>query len=348
MANLLYRLGRFSAHRAWTVIVAWLVVLAIAGGGFLAFGGTLTSSLSIPGTETERVTNELDERLEGVSGATATVVFQAEDGEALTEGQQKDISALLEDVADIEGVDSTVDPFATAAERAAQEQELADGLAEIDAAEEQLEGGQAQLDAGQAQLDAGQAQLDTAVKQAQAAGAYERAKPQLDAQQATIDAQQQIIDANQAELDAARTEIKSGREQADVGQRLMEYASGFGTVSDDEATAIGVISFESDLFGLSDELKAEVAGTLDDAEIDGVQVDYSSAIATSIEGLLGPGEDYKVALEPAPQVAQCVEGVMVLFDTTQKGLTGVLVNEKNQAVRCMGQATPQQTRGMGE
>lgn len=57
-----------------------------------------------------------------------------------------------------------------------------------------------------------------------------------------------------------------------------------------------------------------------------------------------PGEDYKAALEPAPQVAQCVEGVMVLFNITQKGLTGVLVNEKNQAVRCMGQVTPQQTR----
>lgn len=57
-----------------------------------------------------------------------------------------------------------------------------------------------------------------------------------------------------------------------------------------------------------------------------------------------PGEDYKVALEPAPQVAQCVEGVMVLFDTEQKGLTGVLVNDHKQAVRCMGQQTPQQVQ----
>lgn len=54
-----------------------------------------------------------------------------------------------------------------------------------------------------------------------------------------------------------------------------------------------------------------------------------------------PGEDYKVSLTPAPQVAQCVDGVLVLFDTEQKGLTGVLVNSKKQAVRCMGQETPQ-------
>ncbi|MDY0832877.1 hypothetical protein [Pseudomonas sp. SED1] len=54
-----------------------------------------------------------------------------------------------------------------------------------------------------------------------------------------------------------------------------------------------------------------------------------------------PGEDYKISLTPAAQVAQCVDGVLVLFDTEQKGLTGVLVNGKKQAVRCMGQETPQ-------
>jgi len=53
-----------------------------------------------------------------------------------------------------------------------------------------------------------------------------------------------------------------------------------------------------------------------------------------------PGEDYKVSLTPANQVAQCIDGVLVLFDTEQKGLTGVLVNDKKQAVRCMGQETP--------
>ncbi|MBF0672077.1 MAG: MMPL family transporter [Salinibacterium sp.] len=290
MANLLYRLGHLASRRSWTFIVSWLAVLAIAGGSFLAFGGTLTSSLSIPGTETERVTEQLNERLEGVGGASATVVFQSEEGEALTETQREEISALLADVADIDGVDATVDPFQTEEQRTAQDEELEAGLAQIEAAEQQLESAQAQLEAGQQQLDAGQAQLDAAIAQAQAGGLYEMAKPQFDAQQAAIDAQQQVIDEGQAEIDAGRTEIESGREEAEVGQRLLEYASGFGTISDDEATVIGVIQFESDLFGLSDELKADVASALEDAAIEGVQVDYSSTIATSIEGLLGPGE----------------------------------------------------------
>ncbi|WP_282364435.1 hypothetical protein [Pseudomonas sp. PS01297] len=53
-----------------------------------------------------------------------------------------------------------------------------------------------------------------------------------------------------------------------------------------------------------------------------------------------PGEDYKVSLTPANQVAQCIDGIVVLFDTEQKGLTGVLVNNKKQAVHCMEQETP--------
>ena len=46
-----------------------------------------------------------------------------------------------------------------------------------------------------------------------------------------------------------------------------------------------------------------------------------------------PGEDYKISLQPAAQVAQCIDGVLVMFDTEQKGLTGVLVDNKKKAVR---------------
>ncbi|MDU9393102.1 hypothetical protein ACIP1T_10970 [Pseudomonas japonica] len=57
-----------------------------------------------------------------------------------------------------------------------------------------------------------------------------------------------------------------------------------------------------------------------------------------------PGEDYKLSINPAPQMAQCIDGVLVLFDMQQKGLTGVLVDNKKQAVRCMGQETPQEVK----
>ena len=51
-----------------------------------------------------------------------------------------------------------------------------------------------------------------------------------------------------------------------------------------------------------------------------------------------PGEDYKVSLEPAAQVAQCIDGVLVLFDMEQKGLTGVLVDRLGSFVPAFGLA----------
>jgi hypothetical protein len=47
-----------------------------------------------------------------------------------------------------------------------------------------------------------------------------------------------------------------------------------------------------------------------------------------------PGEDYRASLSPAAEIAQCIDGVLVLFDTKQKGLSGVLVNDRKQVVRC--------------
>ncbi len=47
-----------------------------------------------------------------------------------------------------------------------------------------------------------------------------------------------------------------------------------------------------------------------------------------------PGEDYRTSLKEAQQSAQCIDGIVVLFDDKQKGLTGVLVDNKKRAVRC--------------
>ena len=44
-----------------------------------------------------------------------------------------------------------------------------------------------------------------------------------------------------------------------------------------------------------------------------------------------PGEEQRTRLSPADQVAQCIDGVLVLFDTQQKGLSGVLVDERKRA-----------------
>ncbi|MFT4307020.1 MAG: MMPL family transporter [Microbacterium sp.] len=261
MANLLYRLGRFAARRAWIVLLGWIVVLGLAGGAYAAFGGALASSFSIPGTETERVSDELATAMPDLAGATATVVFTT-DGDAFTDAQEAAIGDLLDEVGTVDGVAGVSNPFDVEAERDAQAQQLADA--------------QAQIDDAQAQLDAAQAQLDAAIAQAQAAGADDTATAQLDAQQTAID-------ESQASLDAQAQQVADGR-------TLLEAASEIQTVSDDGTAAVGTIAFTEDQYSLSGDLKTQIAAMLDDAGIDGVQVTYSATIAESIDGLIGVGE----------------------------------------------------------
>ncbi|MBT2499275.1 MMPL family transporter [Agromyces sp. ISL-38] len=296
MAELLYRLGRFSARRPWVVIVGWIVALALAAGALLTLGGTLTSSMSIPGTETDRVNAQLQDELDGLGGATGTVVFQSDDGSEFTTQQQEQIGDLLGDIGELDGVADVVDPFAAASDRADQEQQLEDGAAQLGAAEEQLEDGAAQLDAAQAELDAGQAQLDAAIAQARAPGTYEQAAPQFEAQQTQLDASQAQLDEQRSQLEDGEAQLADERTQLDDGQRLVDAASEIRTVSTDGSVATGAVMFEDDLFALSSELKAAVAAELDGADIEGVQVDYSSEIAASTSGLIGVGEIVGVSL----------------------------------------------------
>ena len=104
MAELLHRLGTFAARRAWTVIVAWAVILGIVVSGFLVGFKGLSSSFDIPGTASGDVIAELQDELPDFAGAAGTVVFRTDDGSPLTDAQRTAISALVDssdDLADV-------------------------------------------------------------------------------------------------------------------------------------------------------------------------------------------------------------------------------------------------------
>jgi RND superfamily putative drug exporter len=147
MAELLYRLGKMAARRTWVVIAAWVVVAAIAAGGFAVGFKGLTTSFDIPGTASGAVTDELQKRLPDFSGAAGSVVFETTDGTAFTAEQREQITALAADGRDLPDLADVVDPFDVEQQRAQRRQELVDGR-------QQIEDGRAQLDAQQAQLDA--------------------------------------------------------------------------------------------------------------------------------------------------------------------------------------------------
>ncbi|MDN3480730.1 MMPL family transporter [Arthrobacter sp. APC 3897] len=276
MAEFLFRLGAAAARRAKTVLAAWIGVLVLAGAAFALFGGTLATGFSIPNTPTTQVTDHLREKLPEASGGSGSVVVQTEDGSAFTDAQREDISALVAEAADVDGVETVVDPFATEAERAAQAKQLQDGQAQIDA-------GRAQIEDGRAQLEAGQAQLDAAREQAEAAGAP---APML----AELDAQQAALDASRAELDAQSAELEAGAVQAEQGAALLEMATEIRTVSEDGSAAVVNVVFSETQMEVEQETKDALVATFDDQPVDGVKVDFSAEVSAGVPSILGIGE----------------------------------------------------------
>jgi len=268
LAELLYRLGKFASRRAGVVIVAWLVVLAVAVGGFLVGFKGLSSSFDIPGTASGAVTDELQKKLPEFSGATGTVVFSTADGSALTAEQRDEISALVADADDLPDVSAVVDPFETEQQRAEQAAQVADGAAQLDA-------GRAQLDAGQAQLDAGLAQLDAAEAQFGAA--------QVAPQRAQLEAQQ-------AQLTASLDELEQQSTTLELGAELLALSDGIRFVSDDGSTALVNIAFSEPRLDLQEESKQAVIDYFEADEIDGVEVAFSTDIAQGVPEVFGVGE----------------------------------------------------------
>lgn len=296
VANFLFTLGRGSARRPVVVIVAWLLSLGVAGGAFVAFGGTLSDSFSIPGTETERVTDQLSDEISGLDGGTARVVFETEDGSAITGAQQAQITAALADVNEFDFANGTIDPFASAQEREEQIAKLESGAQQIEEGRAELEAGQAQVDDAQAQIDAGQVQLDTAVAQAKEAGVYEQQQSTLDAQQSALKEQQKALDGQATQINDGFAELEVQQTQLDLGTQIANNAAAIQSVSDDNSTALAGIYFGEDLYSLPQEDKDAVVASIESAQLDGMNVFLSADLVTSVEGILGVGELAGVAI----------------------------------------------------
>ena len=262
MAELLYRLGRASARRARTVIAIWLALLVAAGGAFFLFSGELEDGFSIPGTATDEVNQRLKTEFDGMGGGNGTIVLQTEDGGEFTEEQQEAIADLVEQAAEVDGVEDAIDPFATEEERAEQAEVLEDGREQMDDARAELESGQEQLDEGRAQ--------------AEAAGMLDQVEAGLDAQQAEIDRGVETLDAEE--------------EQLEQGEAMMEMASGIGTLSEDGATALVMVAFTQPMEEVAQETRDGVITVFEDNPVPGTTVDFADDIAMELPSLVSKAE----------------------------------------------------------
>ncbi|RPF29096.1 MMPL family transporter [Georgenia muralis] len=323
MAALLHRIGRWSARHHWSVVVAWLLVIAVAGTGAVVLGKPLGNDFTIPGSRFQEVLDELEREIPEASGVIGTVTFSTEDG--FTEDQRAAVADVTEEWSAIDGVIEATDPFEVQAqldgtgEQLAQGREaieagraeLEAGRAELAAGQEQVDAGRAEAEAGAAELDAAQAQLDEQAAQLEAGRAMmpaeqiAAAEQQLAAGQAQVDAGRAELAAGNAQLDAAQAEIDTGlgrleqgeadltagEAELDQGERLAALTDGVRQVSENGTVAMAQIRFDAVGGGT---LPAEVTEAVQeigaDLEGTGVEVDYSTEVVSDVSSVMGPGE----------------------------------------------------------
>ena len=80
MSRLLSLIGAAAARHPWRVVTAWLFAAALVAGLAGAFGGAFQDTFDIPGSETQRTNDLLEERFPAMSGTSARVVLHDENG----------------------------------------------------------------------------------------------------------------------------------------------------------------------------------------------------------------------------------------------------------------------------
>ncbi|WP_374312436.1 efflux RND transporter permease subunit, partial [Microbacterium sp.] len=112
MSTLLYALGRWSYRHPWRVLVAWLLLLGIAGGSAAVFMKGTDNSFSIPGTEAQEGIELLDRSFPQASGTSAQLVIVADDGDVVTDDPYAaEIDDTIAHLEDLDGVIAVTDPF---------------------------------------------------------------------------------------------------------------------------------------------------------------------------------------------------------------------------------------------
>lgn len=116
MANLLYRLGRYSYLHRRLVASVWALLLAALGIAAFTLGGQTANAFSIPGTESQRALDDLKTALPAASGANGSVVVKAPAGQTLQSPALKAaVMATVAEVTKLPDVVAAVDPYTTRA-----------------------------------------------------------------------------------------------------------------------------------------------------------------------------------------------------------------------------------------
>ncbi len=329
MATLLYKLGLFSARRAWIVIVSWIVLLGITAGLALSLGGKLTTSISIDGVPSQQVIDELQESFPEASRASGQVVFHKPNG-TFNQDDIDAITAALKGTENLPGINEAFNPFEVQAEidqgsadLAEGKQQLLDAQAKLDQAEKDIVAGEKEIESGKTALAGGLAVIESTradltgklalvnagIKQYTDAGAPATAellgsKAQLEAGLAELDKQEAIAKASEAQLTegesdlvaavddiaAGKLELEEGKKELEIAQNLIDASANFTTVSKDETVALATIRFDKRGTELEAGTRESVVDYLKEADLNGIEVEFSQELTQSFGDILGIGE----------------------------------------------------------
>jgi RND superfamily putative drug exporter len=286
VATLLHRLGDFSRRHARSVIVGWLLLLALTTAGAVGLGKPLTNTFEIPGAGYQKVFDQLQREIPSASGGIGTVVLSSESG-PFTDAQKRAVAGVVDEWSRLDGVREVRDPFVVegqlkaAADQTKQaRQELDQGRAQLQDGEKKLEAERAKLDAAQQQLDAQGAQLPPGVP----------APAQLAAAQQQLEDGRAQLEAQAKKLEASKQELEAGERELAVGERQVARSEGLHLVSTDGTVGLTQIQFEGNAQEIPSATKDELQQIGKTLAPEGVRADFSAEIVQDVSSVIGPGE----------------------------------------------------------
>ena len=281
MATALYRLGRWCAAHAWRVIAAWVVVLVSVGASAAVFGNPLSSDVSIPGSDFQRVVDQLGREIPEAEGGMGTVVFRSESG-AFTAAQQAAVADVLRQWGELPEVKTVQDPFADQARLDEVAQQLDQAEAQLDRAGTRLAAGRVELRDAQGQLAFGHQVLQDLLDADPNDPGAADLRRELRSGDARVAAAERKLAEGEAELDAGREQYEAGRTQQDM-------MDGLRFVTADGRYAVAQIQFDTNAQSVPLEVRERIPALGEGLAELGVHTDYSVEI-TQASSVIGPGE----------------------------------------------------------
>jgi putative drug exporter of the RND superfamily len=116
VATLLQRIATLAFRRRRIFIAVWLLLIVAVVGCYVAFGSTINSDFTIPGSSSQKARDELKRTLPPAAGTSAQIVFESPAGTKISDAKYRSaVEATLDQAKIAPQVSAVVDPFTSKA-----------------------------------------------------------------------------------------------------------------------------------------------------------------------------------------------------------------------------------------